>query len=563
MRNMTLRDEAAQLVFIPFYGTSPNSQSREYRKFVRLIQQSKIGGLILVNWANGRTTQKAEPYALAAFLNRMQRLAKVPLLVSADFERGASMRVNDTTPFPHAMAFGAAGDPELARYEGVVTAREARALGVHWVFYPVADVNNNPDNPVINNRSFGENPQAVAAMVKAFIEGAHADKKNYVLATAKHFPGHGDTAVDTHLNLATITADRDRLEHVELVPFRAAIEAGVDSIMTAHIAVPALAPADLPATLAPQILTNLLRNEMGFKGLVVTDALEMGGIAKGYNSGEAAVLAVEAGADVLLMPPDPDAAIKGLVAAVENGRLSRRRLEESVIKILSAKERMGLEKKRTVDVEAIGDVIDSPEANEKAQEVADRAVTLVRNENNLIPLAAPEKACYLVLPEGRYSTEGQMFAQELRKRVPNASVTTLDPSMTREALDDAVRKLPACDDYFVAAFSSAAAYRGTVGLSGDLSHVVESLVDSGKPVALIALGNPYLLRSFPKVSAYLATFSTVPASEFAAIRALFGEINITGRLPVTIPGFAQYGEGIVQAATKSETSAPALPPVLK
>src|SRR5262249_245516 len=197
---------------------------------------------------------------------------------------------------------------ELARYEGVVTAREARALGVHWVFYPVADVNNNPDNPVINNRSFGENPQAVAAMVKAFIEGVHPDRKNYVLATPKHFPGHGDTAVDTNLNLATTPADRDRLEHVELVPFRAAIEAGVDSIMTAHIAVPALAPADLPATLAPQILTNLLRNEMGFKGLVVTDALEMGGIAKGYNSGEAAVLAVEAGADVLLMPPDPDAA---------------------------------------------------------------------------------------------------------------------------------------------------------------------------------------------------------------------------------------------------------------
>jgi beta-N-acetylhexosaminidase len=560
---MTLRDEAAQLVFIPFYGTSPNSQSREYRKFVRLIQQSKIGGLILVNWANGRTTQKAEPYALAAFLNRMQRLAKVPLLVSADFERGASMRVNDTTPFPHAMAFGAARDPELARYEGVVTAREARALGVHWVFYPVADVNNNPDNPVINNRSFGENPQAVAAMVKAFIEGAHADKKNYVLATAKHFPGHGDTAVDTHLNLATITADRDRLEHVELVPFRAAIDAGVDSIMTAHIAVPALAPADLPATLAPQIITNLLRNEMGFKGLVVTDALEMGGIAKGYSSGQAAVLAIEAGADVLLMPPDPDAAIKAVVAAVENGRVPRRRLEESVIKILAAKERLGLEKKRTVDVEAIGDVIDSPESNEKAQEVADRAVTLVRNENNLIPLAAPEKVCYVILTEGRYSTEGQMFAQELRKRVPNASVTTLDPSMTREVLDDAVRKLPACDDYVVAAFSSAAAYRGTVGLSGDLSHIVESLIDSGKPVALIALGNPYLLRSFPEVSAYLATFSTVPPSELAAIRALFGEINITGRLPVTIPGFAQYGEGIVLAAPKSENSAPVLPPVLK
>ena len=544
MRDMTLRDEVAQLLFVPFYGTSPNSRSREYRKFVSLIRDSKVGGLILVNWANGRTTQKAEPYALAAFLNRMQRMARVPLLVSADFERGASMRVNDTTPFPHAMAFGAAGDPELARYEGQMTAREARALGVHWIFYPVADVNNNPDNPVINDRSFGENPQMVASMVKAFIEGAHADQKNYVLATAKHFPGHGDTAVDTHLNLATIEADRDRLEHLELVPFRAAIDAGVDAIMTAHVAVPALAPAELPATLAPQILTGLLRDELGFKGLVITDALEMGTIAKGYSSAEAAVLALEAGADVLLMPPDPDAALKAVVSAVESGRLKRSRIQESVAKILAAKERVGLDRQRTVDVEALGDVINSPEANDKAQEVADRALTLIRNQDNLLPLAAPQHACYLVLPESRYSSEGQTFLQELRHRLPQASAATLDPSMSRDAMEEAVRNLPACDSYAVAAFSSVAAYRGTIGLAGELPQLVTSVIASGKPVALVALGNPYLLRNFPNVSAYLATFSTATSSEVAAVRALFGEIPIGGHLPVSIPGFAQYGEGL-------------------
>jgi len=280
---MTLRDEVAQLIFIPFQGAPPNSRSREYRNFARLIRETKVGGLILTNASNGRVVRKAEPYALAAFLNRMQRMAGVPLLVGGDFERGASMRVEGTTVFPHAMAFGAAGDPAFSRFEGEVTAREARALGVHWVYYPVADVNNNPDNPIINIRSFGEDPQAVAAHVKAFIEGAHSDKRNLVLATAKHFPGHGDTSVDTHLNLATVIADRDRLEQLELAPFRAAIEAGVDSIMTAHIAVPALAPPDLPATLSPAILTDLLRHELGFTGLVVTDALEMGGIAKGYS----------------------------------------------------------------------------------------------------------------------------------------------------------------------------------------------------------------------------------------------------------------------------------------
>jgi beta-N-acetylhexosaminidase len=551
MKGMTLREEVAQLVFIPFFGTSPNSRSREYRKFVRLIHDTKVGGLVLVNYANGRTTQKAEPYALAAFLNRMQRMAKTPLMVSADFERGASMRVNDTTPFPHAMAFGAAGDPEFARYEGQVTAREARAVGVEWVFFPVADVNNNPDNPVINTRSFGENPQAVSALVAAFIEGAHSDKKNYVLTTAKHFPGHGDTAVDTHLRMATIDAGRERLERLELAPFRAAIGAGVDSVMTAHVAVPAVAPPELPATLAPQILTGLLREELGFKGLVITDALDMDSIAKAYGSGDAAVRALEAGADALLMPADPDAAIRAVVAAVENGRLTRGRIRESVARVLGAKERAGLDRKRFVDVEAIGDVVNSPEANEKAQEIADRAVTLVRDKGKLVPLAAPERTCYVVLAEGRYSTEGETFLQELRKRFPKAAVATLDPSMSRETMEQAALKLPACETYAVAAFSSAAAYRGTVGLSGDLPQWVQGLIASGKPVAFLALGDPYLLRSFPDVGAYLATFSTSRVSEVAAVRALLGEINITGHLPVTIPGLAQYGEGIQVRATRA------------
>ena len=551
MSTMTLRDEVAQLIFIPFSGTFPNSRSREYRKFVRLIHDTKIGGLVLVNWSNGRTTPKAEPYALAAFLNRMQRLAGTPLLVSADFERGASMRVNDTTPFPHAMAFGAAGDPEEARFEGKVTAREARALGVQWVLFPVADVNNNPDNPVINIRSYGENPQAVAAMVRAFIEGAHSDRKNYVLTTVKHFPGHGDTADDTHLNLATIPADRERLDRLELVPFRAAIDAGVDSVMTAHVAVPALAPPDLPATLAPQILTGLLRNDLGFQGLVITDALEMGGIAKGYSTGEAAVRALEAGADALLMPPDPDMALKAVIGAVEDGRLTRRRIQASVAKILEAKERLGLDRKRAVNLESIADVLDSPEDRDHAQEIADRAVTLVRDKGSLLPLQDPGRACYLVVAESRYSSEGQVFTRELRHRAPTVAEAALDPTMTRQAMDEAVRKLPDCASYVVAAFSTAAAFRGSVGLAGELPQFLQALIGLGKPVILIALGNPYLLRGFPDVAAYLATFSTVPPSETAAVKALFGEINIRGHLPVSIPGAAQYGEGLQVSAIRA------------
>ena len=558
IRLMTLHDEVAQLVFIAFHGESPNTRSREYRKFVRLITETKVGGLILNNVSNGRVVQKAEPYAVASFLNRLQKMTVVPLMVGGDFERGASMRLSGTTAFPHAMAFGATGDPALARYEGEITAKEARALGVHWVYYPVADVNNNPDNPIINIRSFGENPQDVAAQVRAFIEGAHSDKRNLILTTVKHFPGHGDTSVDTHVNLATIPADRERLDRLELVPFKAGIEAGVDSVMTAHIAVPALAPPDLPATLSPAILTDLLRKDLGFNGLVITDALEMGGIAKGYNSGEASVRALEAGADTLLMPADPDTAISAVMAAIASGRLSRQRVEASVLKILAAKEKLGLDRKRFVDVEAIGDVVDSPEANEKAQEIADKAVTLVRNNGGVLPLAAPEKTCWVVLPESRYSMEGQVFTQEVRKRINSgngknavvAAIMTLDPGMPRQQVDENLARFSGCDNYVVAAFASVGASRSQ-GLAGELPHALEAVAATGKPIVLAALGNPYLLRYYPQVAAYLATFSTVVPSEISAVRALFGEINIRGHLPVSIPGLASYHDGIQLQATRA------------
>jgi len=558
MKGMTLRDEVAQLVFVPFPGAAPHTRSREYLRFLRLIRDVKVGGLILTNTANGRTIQHAEPYALAAFLNRVQRIAKVPLLVGGDFERGASMRVAGTTVFPHAMAFGAAGDPEFSRLEGQVTAREARALGVDWVYYPVADVNINPDNPVLNIRSFGEDPQAVAAQVAAFIEGAHADPRNYVLTTAKHFPGHGDTSVDSHLNLATIPASRERLENVELVPFRAAIAAGTDAVMTAHVAVPALAPPDLPATLSPAILAGLLRGELGFKGLIITDALDMGGIVKGFPAGDAAVRAIEAGADTLLMPSDPEAAIRAVVAAVENGRIKRQRIEQSVVRILAAKEKVGLDRGRFVNVEALGDAINSPEANERAQQVAERAITLVRNQGGtggMLPLAAPERACFLALAESRDSNEGQTFSQEVRARLARATVTMLDPSLSRADVDAALARLTQCDTYVVAAFASVTAYQGSLGLGGELPYAMETLASSPKPLVLVALGNPYLLRSFPVVTAYLATFSNVAPSETAAVKALWGEIDIRGHLPVSIPGLAARGDGIQVKASRPAGSA--------
>jgi beta-N-acetylhexosaminidase len=554
MKSMTPRERIAQLIVIGFSGRPMNTRTREYRKFVHLVSQEHVGGLILVNVSNGRTVAKADPLEAASFINRMQRLSRIPLLVSADFERGASMRVDATTIFPPAMAFTASRDPKEAEVEGEITAREARALGVQWLFFPDADVNNNPDNPIINIRSYGENPDDVSAFVSAFITGAHSVPKSPVLTTAKHFPGHGDTATDSHLNLATIDGDRARLEQVELAPFRAAIQSGTDSVMTAHIAVPALDAPDIPATLSPKILNGVLREDLGFHGIIVTDALEMGGIAKGFSTGEAAVLAIQAGADVLLMPPDGEAAINAVAAAVRSGHISQKRIDESVTRILIAKAHVGLAAKKLVDLEAVHSVVNSTESNAVAQQICDRSVTLVRNQNDFVPLKPSvslkpsEDTAFFILTEGSTTVEGQAFALEVRKRSVMANVTILDTRMPDADLQAAVDRANGASRYVVVAFASVAANRGSVALGGGFPQLVENLVATKKPVALIAMGNPYLLRNFPDVAAYMTTYSTVPPSEVSAVKALFGEIPIGGKLPVSIPGFAQYGDGISIAA---------------
>jgi beta-N-acetylhexosaminidase len=550
LAGLSLRERVAQLIVIPFNGHPMNTRSREYRKFVHLVSQEHVGGLILINVANGRLSSKADPLEVASFVNKMQKLSKVPLVVSGDFERGASMRIDDTTAFPHAMAFTASRDPNEARVEGEITAKESRALGVQWLFFPDADVNNNPDNPIINIRSYGENPKDVSDFVSAFIQGAHSVPAAKVLATAKHFPGHGDTDTDSHLNMATIAGDRPRLEEVEWAPFRAAIASGVDAIMSAHIAVPALDSPSLPATLSSKILTGILRDEMGFKGIIVTDALEMGGIAQGFSVGEASVRAIEAGADVLLMPPDPEAAIRAVVAAVNAGHITRRRLDESVMRVLTAKAHLGLAANRLVDVEKIHDVVNSLESTAVAQQISDRSVTLVRNDGDFAPLKAPASTAFFLLTESRIGVEGQAFAQELRKRAPSALVLQLDPSMSELDLQAAFDRAAPAQHYVVGAFASVAAYRGNVALGGSYPKLIESLIATKKPVMLVALGNPYLLRSFSGVAAYMTTYSSVPDAEISAVKALLGEIAIGGKLPVTIPGLAKYGDGIALAPTK-------------
>lgn len=534
LRKLSLREMVAQLVIVPIYGENPARGRREFQEYTRLVKQSGVGGLILLNRVIAGQVRKAEPFALAAFLNRMQKEAKYPLIVGGDFERGASMRVSNTTIFPHAMAYGAANDLEATRRTGAATAREARALGVQWVFAPNADVNNNPNNPIINTRSYGENPQLVAAHVKAFIEGAHEARKDGVLVTVKHFPGHGDTATDTHIGLAKVNVDRARLDAVELVPFQSAIASAVDGVMTSHVSVPAIEEREIPATVSQKVITGLLRKELGFEGLVVTDAMDMAGLTKQFSSGEASVRALEAGVDVLLIPTNADAAIKGVMDALASGRLRPERIHQSVIKLWSAKHRLGLFQQRLVNLEEISEQIDSPAYAELAQRVAEKALATIKNEVGLLPLRDPANACLVALSEARNSNSGRRLIDEVLARTPKMKTMLLDPLLKPADLNESIAQLDSCGTIVVAAFVTAASFRGDVALPVNYVNFLDALVAKNKPLVLCALGSPYVLTRFPAAGAQIATFSTTVTSEIALVRGLYGETPMTARSPVSL-----------------------------
>jgi len=534
LRKLTIREMVAQLVIVPFYGDNPASKRRDYQEYLRLVRQTGVGGLILLNRVQGGVVRQAEPFAVAAFLNRMQKLAKVPLVVGGDFERGSSMRFQNTTKFPHAMAYGAANNLEATRKTGAATAREARALGFHWVFAPVADVNNNPDNPIINTRSFGEDPKLVAAHVKAFIDGAHAAKRDGILVTVKHFPGQGDTAVDTHMGLAKVTGDRVRLDSLELLPFREAIAGGVDAVMTGHLSVPAIEDRDIPATISNKVIQGLLRKELGFEGLAISDAMDMQGMTRQFSSGEAAVRAIEAGLDVLLIPANADAAIRGVMEALKSGRLKAARIHQSVIKVLSAKHRLGLFQKRLVNLEEISEQIDSPDFADLAQSVAEQALSTFKNDRGILPLRDPANACLVALAENRNTNSGKRMIEEALARAPRMRTLWLDPTLKPADFAETASQLNSCSTIVVAAFVTATSFRGDVALPLVFSDFVDGLIAGDKPVVFCALGSPYLLRKVPNATAQVATFSTTVTSESALIRGLFGEVPMGAKSPVTV-----------------------------
>jgi len=414
MRRMTLDEKVGQLLFTTFHGTFTSTESAEYKKLVHDVTELHVGGFIVVTHITQLGIEKSQTYPTAALANQLQSKAKLPLLIGADFERGAAMRLDEGTSFPTQMAVAAGSEPRDAYTMGKITAIEARQAGVQWIYAPVADVNNNPGNPIINTRSFGEDPKRVAEFVAQYVHGV---EENGGLATAKHFPGHGDTAADSHIDLPVIRADRGRLDSLELVPFRSAIAAGAGSIMTGHLNVPALEPdPNTPATLSSHILTNLLRDDLRFQGLVVTDAMDMGGITVRFAPGEAAVRAVLAGADCLLMPPVPDAAFEALQQAVRSGRISRERIDASVRRILEAKARLGLNKNRLVDLTEINAMFAEPSWQNEAQSISDRGITLLPDAKHSLPLDGTKSGTWRRFGAG--ATQAVRFGDNAAGRHP-------------------------------------------------------------------------------------------------------------------------------------------------
>lgn len=547
LRKLSLREKIGQMLMVYSYGFFTSTESAEYKELLHQINDNRVGGFIVGTIRGPLGIERAQVYPTAVLTNELQSASKIPLLFAADFESGAGMRIDEGTSFPSAMAQAATGDPKVAYLAGRLTATEAREAGIQWIFAPVADVNNNPDNPIINIRSYGEDPHRVADFVTQFIRGV---EENGGLATAKHFPGHGDVSVDSHLSLPTVPGDRAELEGTELVPFRAAIAAGVSSIMPGHLSVPAFEPDPrLPATLSKSILTGLLRDEMKFKGLIVTDAMDMGGVTSLFAPGEAAVRSVEAGADVLLLPPVPDAAMAGLEDAVKSGRLPVGRIDDSVRRILAAKSRLGLDKNRLVDIARLNEKFALPGNEAEAQGAADRSVTLLRNAQQLVPLDAtrPMRVLLVALSADPDPVPGETIEPEIRWRVDSLKVVRADTQYFP------VRsiQLPPADSYDVvvaALFVRIADRKGNVAFPDDERAMVNQLLAGGKPVAILSFGSPYLIGGFPNAKTWLAEFATNDVSQRAAVRALFGQVAIGGQIPVTVPGTVKRGDGMHVAA---------------
>ena len=560
LKNLSVEEKVGQLFMIRMRVELLNGKSPTYLELRTNIRKYHIGALAMSASPQGRARDSRRRHEVVTLLNRLQEESKLPLLVAGDFERGVlPPHLFGTTVFPHAMAFGAAGDPAYAEEFGRITAQESRALGVHWNLFPVADVNSNPANPIIGTRAFGSNPEQVGDLVAAYIRGA---RTNGMLTTAKHFPGHGNTATDSHVAVPVVNDDLEQIRAVDLPPFEKAIGAGVDAVMTAHVRVLALDPnPGRVATTSPAIVTGLLKKQLGFKGIVVTDALDMAGLVGLYakNPGRVAVDAFKAGSDVLTEPYNLDACYYAMLEAVRTGEIKQERLDASVLKILQAKASLGLEKGRVVDVEAISRLVGNPNNIVAGQRISDAAITLVRDNGKVLPLRegrsdkrlhvvsqakALPSLLVIILCDNVRAEDGRVLEHQIRKRAPDARVVYVDPRVAAARSDEVLNAADRAQQVVVAVYVVPSAARTRTVARGQknsaslpdstaklLSRILARATDK---TAVLAMGTPYLTEDFPTIQNYICTFSNATVSEVSAARALFGEIPTPGHLPVNI-----------------------------
>jgi beta-N-acetylhexosaminidase len=557
LKRLTVEEKISQMIMPRALGYYLNVESDEYKRLIHLVKEKKVGGFCFF---------QGDVYATASTINQLQKLSDVSLLVSADFERGGPMRIRRMTPFPEAMALGASRRIDLAFKMGQIVAAEARAIGVHQNFAPVADINNNPQNPVINTRSYSESPELVADISSAYASGMQSAG---LIATAKHFPGHGDVDIDSHLDLPKVNFTRARLDSVELYPFKKLIDKGIMSVMTAHIAVTSIDSHNIiPATLSKKISTDLLQNELEFKGLIVTDALEMKGITKLFGVDEAAVKAVEAGADILLLPPDEDAAIDAVKRAVGSGRIPIERINKSVRKILEMKKWLNLPKNRLVDLDQIKYSVSSPEHLKVAKEIAQSSITVLKNDQAL-PLNTDKKTLAVIISDNDdYRTEvnrssnynpnervGDYLISELKNRIPRVQAVRLSPRSNKLDFESVLTQMQNYENVIFSLFVKTRSGSNAVGLPQHLVDFVNEWIISDttstiRKNIIVSFGNPYILGAIKpplQKGAVVCTYSDGELSTEALVEILCGETEAKGKLPVTIPNAYSFGSGLTVA----------------
>jgi beta-glucosidase-like glycosyl hydrolase/CubicO group peptidase (beta-lactamase class C family) len=536
INELSIRNKCAQLIMPAVYRNDFNTYSSGYEGITSLVKNEKIGGLIL--FQGGMEEQ-------ITFINQMQELTDIPLIIASDFERGLGTRIDDALEFPHPMALGSTRNPEYAFEVGRITSLESRQIGVHQNFAPVADINNNSMNPIINIRSFSEDKEEVTKFVKAFIEGA---KETRVISTAKHFPGHGNTTIDSHFDLPKINGSRNLLMNNELFPFIEAIKSGVQSIMVGHLEVPSLEPVKgVPSSLSKSIVTYLLKDDLKFDGLIITDAMIMDAITKFYSTEEATVAAFEAGNDIILMPEDEREAINALEKEVNSGRISIERLNESVRKILAAKRWLKIENEKIINLSSTGELKSKNSNLSLARKIAEESITLLKNEKELIPLRLTDyKNIYCItITDKRLSERIQYFSDKLQKRLGGITSYFFTGNTKRKEYDQILKELSDADLIIIPSFIDVKTYKGPVNLSAEQIDFIAGVLRKKMPAILISLKNPYLIYQFPEAETYLNSFSHSYPSQDAMLSAVLGETDINGRLPITIPDSdLAYGSGI-------------------